>query len=78
VMQGKGIACSRVVRERRVPDDRLRFRDQVERRSRQRRQMQRLANVASRVRTIRMLVQQSATRREKKQSGACKQRQPAA
>jgi hypothetical protein len=75
VMQGKGIACSRVVRERRVPGDWLRFRDQVEWRSRQRRQMQRLANVASRIRTICMLVQQSATRREKKQRGACKQRQ---
>jgi len=75
VMQGKGIACSRVVRERRVPGNRLRFRNQVEWRGRQRRQMQRLANVASRIRTICMLVQQSATRREKQQRGACKQRQ---
>ena len=75
MMQGKGIARSRMVRERRVPGDRLRFGNQVEWRSRQRRQMQRLANVASRVRTIRMLVQQSAARREKQQRGACKQRQ---
>ena len=77
-MKHKGIARSRVVRERRIPGNGLRFGNQVERRGRQCWQMQRLANVASRVRTIRMLVQQSAARREKQKSGACKQRQRAA
>ena len=72
MVQSKGIARSRMVRERRVPGDRLRFGNQVERRSRQRRQMQRLANVASCIWSIRMLVQQSAARCEKQQRGAGK------
>ena len=55
-MQRKGIERRNIVRQYSVPDDLPRFRDQIESRRRQRRHVQRLANVASGFRTTSVLV----------------------
>ncbi len=59
-MERKGIRWSRVLRERGVPSDLLRLRNQVEGCGRQRRHVQRLANVASRVGVAGVMVERRA------------------
>jgi hypothetical protein len=63
-MQRKGIEWRNIVRERSVPGDLPRFRDQIESRGRQRRHVQRLANVASSVRAASVLMDERAASRE--------------
>lgn len=77
-MQRKRIARSCVLRERKMPGDELRRADQVKRGRRQRRHVQRLANMASRVRTLGMFVQEAAARREIQKRGASQQRHSSA
>ena len=73
-VQRKRIARSRVLRERKIRRDNLRSADQVERGSRQSRHVQRLANVAGRVRTLGVFVQEAAARREIQKRSASQQR----
>src|SRR5713226_2988210 len=77
-MQRKGMAWRYVLRQRRIPSDHLRRADQVQPGSRQRRHVQRLANMAGVLRPIRMLVEERTARRKIEQRGASQQRQRAA
>ena len=63
-MQRKGIKRRNIVRERSMPGDLQCFRDQIESRGRQRRHVQRLANVASSVRAASVLMDERAASRE--------------
>ncbi len=71
-MQRKGIERRNIVRQNSVPGDLPRFRDQIEGRKRQRRHVQRLANVASGFRTTSVLVDKDAASGEIQQSNAAK------
>jgi hypothetical protein len=62
-----------MLRERRISCDQLGDSDEVEGRRGQHRRMQRLADVASVFRTIRMLVEEAPARREIQQPGASQQ-----
>ena len=64
-MQGKGIAWRRVLRQRRIPGDDLRRAGEIKPGGRQRRHVQRLADMAGGIRPIRMLVEERAARRKK-------------
>src|SRR5216684_4254839 len=77
-MQRKGIAWRCVLRQRRKPRDHLRRADEIQPGSRQRRHVQRLADMASVLRSIRMLVEERAARDKIEQCGASQQRQRAA
>ena len=74
-MQTEGIAWRNVLWQRRIPGDEFRCAGKIKPRSRQRRHMQRLANMAGGIRPVRMLVQQRSARRKKEQRGAGQQRQ---
>ena len=63
-MQGKRITRGRVQRERGIPSNKLGGADEIERRRRQRRHVQRLANMARCVRTLRVLVKEATARGE--------------
>jgi hypothetical protein len=63
-MQRKGIAWRRVLWQRRIPGDDLRSPDQIKPRGRQRRHVQRLADMAGGIGPIRMLVEEGAARRK--------------
>jgi hypothetical protein len=78
VIERKRISWRRVLWQRGVPGDDLRCADEVQPGSRQRVQVQRLANVASRIGPVGMLVEERAARRKKEQRGACENRQRAA
>ena len=58
-----------MLRERRIASDQLRGGDKVQSSRGQRWHMQRLANVASGLRTTRVMVEQAAARREIQQNG---------
>ena len=77
-MKGEGIAWRCVLRQRRIPGDDLRRADQVKPRGRQRRHVQRLADMAGVLGSIRMLVEQRSARRKIEQRSASQQRQRAA
>jgi hypothetical protein len=59
-----------MLRERSISGDQLRSGDEVERSRGQHGHVQRLADVASRLRSTRMLVEQAAARRKIQQDGA--------
>jgi hypothetical protein len=61
-MQREGIARRYMLRQRRIPGNDLRRADKIKPRRRQRRHMQRLANMAGRIGPICMLVEQGAAR----------------
>lgn len=63
-MQRKGIAWRCVLCQRRIPSDDLRSPDQIKPRGRQRGHVQRLADMAGGIGTIRMLVEKGAARRK--------------
>ena len=69
-MQRKGIKRRNIVRQNRVPRHLPRFRDQIESRGRQRRHMQRLANMAGSVRAAGVLMYESAASSEIQQRNA--------
>jgi len=69
-VQRKGIEWRNIVRQNSVPGDLPRFRDQIESRKRQRRHVQRLANVASGFRTTSVLVDVRAASGEVQQGYA--------
>jgi hypothetical protein len=69
-MQRKGIERRNIVRECSVPGNLPRFRDQSESRGRQRRHVQRLANVACSVRAASVLMDERAASREIQQRHA--------
>jgi len=69
-MQRKRIARRSMLRERRISCDQLGDNDEVECRRGQHRHVQRLADVASGLRTIGVLVKQAPARREIQQHGA--------
>lgn len=69
-MERRGIRLSDVLRDRRMPCHLLRLGNQVQTRSRQGRHVQRLANVASCLRPIRMVVEKRAARGKVKQRHA--------
>ena len=77
-MQGEKIAWGGVLRQRRKPRDHLRRADEIQQRSRQRRHVQRLADMAGSVGPIRMLVEERAARCKIEQRSASQQRQRAA
>ncbi len=77
-MQREGIAWRGALRQRRKPRDHLRRADEIQPRSRQRRHVQRLADMAGSVGPIRMLVEERTARSEIEQRGASQQRQRAA
>ena len=77
-MQRKRIARSHMLRERKIRRNNLRCADEVERGCRKRRHVQRLANVARRVRTLGVFVQEAAARREIQKRSASQHRQPPA
>ena len=77
-MQGKGIFRSYVPQNRCIPGDWPRCGDQIQRGRRQRRHVQRLANMASRLRPALVMVQKRAARGEEEQYRAAKQRNRAA
>jgi hypothetical protein len=77
-MQRKGIASRCVLRQRRKPRNHLRCADEIQPGSRQRRHVQRLADMASVLGSIRMLVEERAARDKIEQCGASQQRQRAA
>jgi hypothetical protein len=77
-MQREGIAWRYVLRQRRIPGDDLRPADEVQPGSRQRRHVQRLANMACRVWSIVVLVKDRSARSKIKQRGASQQCQRAA
>jgi hypothetical protein len=77
-MQRKGIAWRCVLRQRTIPGYDLRLADEIQTRSRQRRHVQRLADMAGSVGPIRMLVEERTARSEIEQRGASQQRQRAA
>src|SRR5712664_3083682 len=74
-MQREGIAWRCVLRQRRIPGNDLRRADKVKPGSRQRRHVQRLADVAGGIGPIRMFVEERAARRKIEQRGASQQRQ---
>ena len=74
-MQRKGIAWRCVLRQRRIPGHDLRRADKVKPGGRQRRHVQRLADMAGVLRPIRMLVEERSARGEIEQRGASHQRQ---
>src|SRR5260370_16667207 len=74
-MQRKGIAWGCVLRQRRIPGNDLRRADKVKPGSRQRRHVQRLADVAGGIGPILMFVEERAPRRKIEQRGASQQRQ---
>jgi hypothetical protein len=74
-MEGNGIRWDCVFRERRVPRHLLDFGNQVQAGGCQRGHMQRLANVASRLRPIRMVVEKRAARGKVQQRHATQNRQ---
>jgi hypothetical protein len=76
-MQRNGIRWDRVFWEGRMPCDLLRLRNQVEAGSGQGGHVQRLANVASRLRPIRMVVEKRAARGKVEQRHATQNRQRA-
>ena len=69
-MQRKGIERRNIVRQDSMPRDLPRFRDQIEIRGRQRRHVQRLANVAGSVRAAGVLMDKRAASREIQQGNA--------
>ena len=69
-VQRKRIARRSVLRERKISGDQFGCRDEIESCRGQHGHMQRLADVASRIRAIRMLVEEAAARREVQQNGA--------
>jgi hypothetical protein len=73
-VQSKGIFRSYVPQNRCIPGDWPRCGDQIQRGRRQRRHVQRLANMANRLGPALVVVQERAAGREKKQYGATKQR----
>jgi hypothetical protein len=73
-MQRKRIAWRGVPRQRRKPSDDLRVAAEVYPGRSQHRHMQRLADMASRIRPIRMLVKERAACREIEQRNASQQR----
>jgi hypothetical protein len=77
-MQRKRIARSCVLRERKIPGDKLRRADEVEGRSRQRRHVQRLTNMAGGIGAFRVFVKETAARGKVQQRSASQQRQRAA
>src|SRR5882762_7010628 len=77
-MQGKGIAGRGVLGQRRMPGDDLWRDDEVQPRSRQRRHVQHLADMAGGIGPTRMLVEESAARSKIKQRDRSQQRQRAA
>src|SRR5882762_5889916 len=77
-MQRKGIAGSCVPRQRRMPGYDLWRDDEVQSRSRQRRQVQHLADRAGGIGPTRMLVEERAARSKIKQRDRSQQRQRAA
>ena len=76
-MQGKRIARRRMLRERRIAGDELGRADKIQVRRGQCRHMQRLANVASGIGTIRVMVQERAARSEIQYRRKGQQRQSA-
>ena len=76
-MQREGITRRYVLWQRRIPCDDLKRADKVKPRCRQRRHMQRLANMAGRIGPIRMLVEQGAARCKIEQRSASQKRQRA-
>ena len=68
-MQRERIARRVVLRERRIPGDELRRRDEVQRRGCQHGHMQRLADMASVFRPAGVLVEQASARGEIQQCG---------
>ena len=77
MMQGKRITRCRVRRERGIPGNLPRCADEIERRRRQRRHVQRLANMAGGVGTLGVLMKEAAARGEIQQRGAGQYRQRA-
>ena len=77
-MQREGIARRHVLRQRRKPGDNLKRAGKIQPGSRQRRHVQRLADMAGRIGPIRMLVEKGAARGEIKQRRTSYQRQRAA
>ena len=69
-MQRKRIARRQMLRDRKRPGDNLRRADEVQWGRRQRRHVQRLANMAGGVRTLRVFVKETAARRKIQQRGA--------
>ena len=69
-MQRKGIERRNIVRQNSMPRDLPRFRDQIESRGRQRRHVQRLANVTRSLRSAGVLVDKSAASSEIEQRKA--------
>src|SRR6266478_2828870 len=63
-MQREEIACRHVLRQRRIPGDDLRCAAEVQPCSRQRRHMQRLADMAGSIGPIRVLVEERTARGE--------------
>ncbi len=74
-MERKGTRLSDMLRKRRMPGNLLRFRDQVQARGGQRGHVQRLANVASGLRTIRVVVEKCAASGKVQQRNAAHNRQ---
>jgi hypothetical protein len=77
-MQREGIAWSRMLRERKIPGDKLRRADEIERGRCQRRHVQRLANMASGIGAFAVFVKETAARGKVQQRSASQQRQCAA
>ena len=69
-MQRERIQRRNIFRKHGVPGDLPRFRNQIQRRSRQRRHVQRLANVAGSLRATGVLVNENAASREIQESNA--------
>jgi len=74
-MQRERIAWRNVLRKRKIAGDELRCTNKIKARRGQGRHVQRLANVASGVGTIRVMVQERAARRKVQQRGKSQQRQ---
>src|ERR1700716_4102083 len=77
-MQREGIAWRRMLQQRSIPDDDLRRADKVKVRCRQRRHVQRLANMAGGIGPIRMFMEKRAARGKVEEGGESQQRQCAA
>jgi hypothetical protein len=77
-VQREGIAWRCVMRQRRIPGYDLRRANKIQPGSRQRRHVQRLADMASSIGPIRMLVEKRSARSKIEQRGASQQRQRAA
>ena len=74
-MQRKRIAWRRMLRQRSISGDQLWGCDEIKRSRGQHRQVQRLANVTSVLRTARVMVEEAAARREIQQHRASQHRQ---